>query len=384
MEYKEFINKLYIKGKGIKKEELTKRLFISSVSNPSVITDKRNSYSSFKGYNRGNPISEIANDVLGNLNEEGIKSFLKDLFKSNLYEKDENIQKICNRFKDDIPDITAENMCEKIAVFFIDEVLKTAAEKNNCKSKNLATKNDQCDSSGCEFPDINEQGPKEDTNIPPIDDNNNNKKEEPVSKNTNSFTDNHVEDKSVKITNISTTNDNHVEDINVNINNTSIINNYVCIKGNSSVEGKNIEHIENELQTAEDPIKVLMISLKEIVNNLIEIGNKIASRKIKPIVPKLAVSPEIYEALTQSNVPSKITLELDNEFERLQDLYDVIYRYNAENKNETLDSILELILNTNEKAFIETWNSLTIMTLKNQSVFNLMTLIQDYFQVKDE
>ena len=141
MEYKVFINKLYIKGAWIfwnfdgtpkpklNKEELTRQLYMSSVKNPSTITDKRNSPNVFKGYNRGNSIESIACDVLRDLKEGEIESFLKDLFNSNPYEKDENVQTICNRFKDDIPDITSENICERIATFFIEEVLKPVAKE---------------------------------------------------------------------------------------------------------------------------------------------------------------------------------------------------------------------------------------------------------------
>lgn len=77
MEYKDFIAKLHIRNAWIPKDEFTKQLFLSSVKKPSTITDKRESISSFKGYNRGNPINEIANDVMGNLNESGIELFLE-------------------------------------------------------------------------------------------------------------------------------------------------------------------------------------------------------------------------------------------------------------------------------------------------------------------
>jgi hypothetical protein len=39
------------------------------------------------------------------------------------------VQIICKRFKDDIPDITAENICEKIADFFIDAVIRPVAKE---------------------------------------------------------------------------------------------------------------------------------------------------------------------------------------------------------------------------------------------------------------
>ncbi len=330
--------------------DFTKKILELIVTNPNKVKYSNSSYNGFfdgKTEGKGND-KKIIRDMICNCAKKSVdyldvsedkvntlprfKNYLKELRFNTSAKK-----QLCDSFRCELPNINVDNYIDELSELLI-KIIKVAAGKES----------------------------KEENTIPSIEANSSDSKEDLVSNNTDFLSDNHVEDNSI------------------NINNTSIINNYVCMKGNSSVEGKNIEHIENELQTAEDPIKVLMISLKEIVNNLIEIGNKIASRKIKPIVPKLAVSPEIYEALTQSNVPSKITLELDNEFERLQDLYDVIYRYNAEHKNETLDSILELILNTNEKAFIETWNSLTIMTLKNQSVFNLMKLIQDYFQVKDE
>lgn len=87
MEYKDFISKLHIKGTWLPKDEFTKQLFESSVRDTSVITDKRNSINTFKGYNRGNPINEIAYDVINdstNLKESGIEVFIEKYLNNHL------------------------------------------------------------------------------------------------------------------------------------------------------------------------------------------------------------------------------------------------------------------------------------------------------------
>lgn len=129
MEYKEFISKLYIKGPGSQKTELTRNLFLSSVKDTSVITSKRNSDEVYKGYNRGNPINRIAYDVINNLMPSGIEQYIEKYLNKMPDKKSENVQKICNNFKDVIPDITPENICKKVAYFFIDEVLRPAAKE---------------------------------------------------------------------------------------------------------------------------------------------------------------------------------------------------------------------------------------------------------------
>lgn len=130
--YKNFISNLYIKGAGLTKAELTRELFQSSVKDTSVITDKRNSDSVYKGYNRGNSIGEIAYDIIsqpGNINKSGIENLIEKYLNKKPSEKSENEQKICGKFKNVIPDISPENLCGRIAEFFIDEVLKPAAEE---------------------------------------------------------------------------------------------------------------------------------------------------------------------------------------------------------------------------------------------------------------
>jgi len=119
MEYKDFINKLYIKGAGSRKVELTKNLFLSAVNETSVITDKRDSDSSYKGFNRGNSIDCIAYDAINDLNKSGIEAYIEEYFNSMHDKKSENVQKICGRFKEDIPSITPENISERIASFLL-------------------------------------------------------------------------------------------------------------------------------------------------------------------------------------------------------------------------------------------------------------------------
>ena len=129
MEYNVFINKLHIRGSWLTKAELTKRLFLSSVNNTSSITDKRNSESSYKRYNSGSPINAIAYDAVNDLNQSKIEVCIEDYLYNMQDKKSENVQKICGRFKADIPDLTPENISVRIASFFVDEVLKPAAEE---------------------------------------------------------------------------------------------------------------------------------------------------------------------------------------------------------------------------------------------------------------
>lgn len=177
MEYKDFISKLYIKGAGIIKAVLTKELFLSAVNDISVITDKRNSDSSYKGYNSGNPINDIAYDVINALNQPGIESFVKEYLNNMHDKKSDNSQKICERFKDVITDITPENIHEKIAVFFIDEVLKPATKEYKKAKVNVKTTSNE--------------------NAPYLIQ---------ETKNTESFTDNYNEENSVNVTNTRTIN----------------------------------------------------------------------------------------------------------------------------------------------------------------------------------
>ena len=138
MEYKEFISKLYIKGVWLAKDEFSMELFLSAVNDTSVITDKRSSIQSYKGYNRGNPINEISYDVISDLNKSGIESFLEEYLNQKPDKKLEYSQKICDKFNKEISCIIPENLCEKIAAFFIDEVLKPTAkeyEKTNANAK---------------------------------------------------------------------------------------------------------------------------------------------------------------------------------------------------------------------------------------------------------
>lgn len=129
MEYKDFIAKLYIKGAWLTKADFTKKLILSSVNDDSRITEKRKSESLYKGFNSGRPINAVAYDVLKDLNRPGIVAFLRKYISNKPDEKSANIQTLCDKFKDDIPDITPENLCERIVDFFVEEVLSSAAKE---------------------------------------------------------------------------------------------------------------------------------------------------------------------------------------------------------------------------------------------------------------
>lgn len=143
MEYKDFIAKLYIKGAWLTKAEFTKQLILSSVNDDSRITDKRKSDNLYKGFNSGQPINAVAYDVLFDINKSGIVTFLQKYINNKPAEKSANVQTLCGKFKDDIPDIAPENLCERIAAFFVDEVLGPAAreyEKTIVKVKTASSK----------------------------------------------------------------------------------------------------------------------------------------------------------------------------------------------------------------------------------------------------
>lgn len=143
MTYKDFIAKLYKKGAWLTKAEFTKKLILSSVNDDSRITGKRKSESLYKGFNSGRPINAVAYDVLNDLNKPGIVAFLKEYVNNKPDEKSANIQTLCGKFKDDIPDIAPENLCERIADFFVDEVLSPAAKeykKTLASFKNASSK----------------------------------------------------------------------------------------------------------------------------------------------------------------------------------------------------------------------------------------------------
>ncbi|MBE6864730.1 MAG: hypothetical protein E7495_09275 [Ruminococcus flavefaciens] len=139
MECKDFIAKLYIKGAWLTKADFTKKLILSSVNDDSCITEKRKSESLYKGFNSGQPINAVAYDVLDDLNRPGIVSFLSEYLNNKPDEKSANVQTLCGKFKDDIPDISPENLCEKIADFFVDEVLSPAAKEYEKTLANFKT-----------------------------------------------------------------------------------------------------------------------------------------------------------------------------------------------------------------------------------------------------
>ncbi len=127
MKYKEFLNKLYIRGLKFNKRDFTENLFLHSVKNVKTVTSKRASEEVFKGYNRGNSIANIAIDIIGDLDEDRIKSFIEDYINSKPNERAKNEQTLCDNFRDVISDISRDNLYERITTFYIDEVLKPAA-----------------------------------------------------------------------------------------------------------------------------------------------------------------------------------------------------------------------------------------------------------------
>lgn len=164
MEYKDFIKRLYLRNHWYKaneynevvkisKGEFTKELFLNSVNNEREITDYRSSDESFKGYNKGNSIAVIAEDVLGNPDLEKLELFLKTSLEYVPETETRNnvVNRICENFKDVIDDITPENMCKKIAVFFLNKVLEPAVK--NCGTDPDISHSENPESSEIQIPE---------------------------------------------------------------------------------------------------------------------------------------------------------------------------------------------------------------------------------------
>lgn len=164
MEYKDFIKRLYLRNHWYKaneynevvkisKGEFAKELFLNSVIDERKITDYRNSDEAFKGYNKGNSIAKIAEAVRGNPNLEKLESFLKRSLEYVPEAENRNnvVNRICENFKDVIDDITPENMCKKIAVFFLNKVLKPAVK--NCGTEPDISHSENPESSEIQIPE---------------------------------------------------------------------------------------------------------------------------------------------------------------------------------------------------------------------------------------
>ena len=263
MKYNDFISKLYIKGAGITKAEFTKELFVRSVSDRWVILGKRNSDEAFKGYNSGHSISAIASDVIDNLNEEGIQKFLEEFFNKNPKKKAEYAQIICNSFKNDIPDITAENICEKITTFFINEVLRPAVKENKKEAATATPPLNSAQAQGSEpATDVDDSTEQDNDSL-----HNTN--------HTENYYDNHTDNYSESTTNHSENYyDNHIDNYNentTNINETSlssVTNNITLVNDNRSntitiiISEKNANELA-ELKALINELNVRFMDLKE-------------------------------------------------------------------------------------------------------------------------
>ena len=310
MEYKEFISKLYIKGAGSKKAELTENLFLSAVNDTSVITDKRDSKSVYKGYNRGNPINEIAYDVINNnLNQSGTESRIEVYLNNMQDKKSENVRKICDRFMDDIPDITPENISNRIATFFIEKVLKPAAQK--CEKTNV--KNSSSENNTATIQDNQKGEISADTSIdnkitskakieepinPQIDDSSNDGKDVTKSTTINSFVDNHIEDNRINMINNLNSVDNTNENFTISIN----------LSEHSTTYSSNIS-----------TINACIIELTTILNNLLRAGKAYAKNVNNSPPSKLYTSISGWEEL--SNWFDKYQ-ELNTNLESYYEIYE--------------------------------------------------------------
>lgn len=136
-----------------------------------------------------------------------------------------------------------------------------------------------------------------------------------------------------------------------------------------------------------NPVDSFMKELKGVIGNLQDIGHKIASRVSNM---KSNTFLEIVERTLPSEQKSKIQKglvkgthlcsELESEYNKLQGLYDSIDIYNIDHKEQILDEVLKLISKIEMDDFIEKWRKPIIMSVNNQYIFKLDSLIQKYFK----
>ena len=150
---------------------------------------------------------------------------------------------------------------------------------------------------------------------------------------------------------------------------------------------KEVEITETIISVETNPVDSFMEELKGVIGNLQDIGHKIASRVSNM---KSNTFLEIVEHTLPSEQKSEIQKglakgthlypDLESEYNKLQGLYDSIDIYNIDHKEQILDEVLKLISKIEMDNFIEEWRKPTIMSVNNQYIFELDSLIKKYFK----
>lgn len=154
----------------------------------------------------------------------------------------------------------------------------------------------------------------------------------------------------------------------------------------SDIDG--IKPISEAIKAIEtNQVDSFMKELKGVIGNLQDIGHKIASRVSNM---KSNTFLEIVEHTLTSEQKSKIKKglakethlypELKSEYTKLQELYDSIDIYNTDHEEQILVEVLKLIANIEMDDFIEEWRKPIIMSVNNQYIFKLDSLIKKYFK----
>ena len=150
---------------------------------------------------------------------------------------------------------------------------------------------------------------------------------------------------------------------------------------------KEVEITETIISVETNPVDSFMKELKGVIGNLQDIGHKIASRvsnmksnTFLEIVERTLPSEQKSEIQKGLVKGTHLCSELESEYNKLQGLYDSIDIYNIDHKEQILDEVLKLISKIEMDDFIEKWRKPIIMSVNNQYIFKLDSLIQKYFK----
>lgn len=137
MEFKEFVNLVYIKGYFKTKPEFVIKMLKSSVQNPNLVavTD-----SALKGYIYGDPIHSLARTMIeAGLSAEKISAFIEGLYNTEhkrtptykeCYHGQTYREALFDKVNEKYPEVTMDEMAKFLAKKFIEIVQKAAAERD--------------------------------------------------------------------------------------------------------------------------------------------------------------------------------------------------------------------------------------------------------------
>lgn len=131
---------------------------------------------------------------------------------------------------------------------------------------------------------------------------------------------------------------------------------------------KNIKSGDLYADQQKSDVDLLIRKLKEAVDSLITIGQRIASRKSR--LP--------WNDIITTQIPQKLDLKLNEAYDELSRLYDEIDNYNSDNNIEFLSKALTLIAQITKESFVETKDEFKIVSSKNYLIHDLLLLVQEY------